>query len=175
MLEDGQDRRLATWGAATFHVVLVITSVALGLYQLGALGDTLSILDTGSGLALFLVLWCSTWWSTRRATAEISAGNLQGQELLRIFVRGPLWGGLNGVLFFLALAVPVVIYLFVSKLSPAAGMSDSIPALLSGAITLLVAGSFLALVIGSVIGLFFVAIDLALLRVLAVVLKAINS
>ncbi|MGH7209145.1 MAG: hypothetical protein ACREIL_07160 [Nitrospiraceae bacterium] len=166
---------MATWGAATFHVVLLITSVALGLYGLGALGDTLSTLDTGSGLALFLVLWCTTWWSTRRATAGISMGNLEGQELLRIVLRGPLWGGLNGVLFFLALAVPVLIYLFISKLTPAAGMSDSIPALLSGAITLLVAGSFLAFIIGSVTGLFFVVIDLAFLRVLAVLLKVINS
>lgn len=93
---------LAAWCLATFHVTVVLTTVLVVTHAYGVVGDLLASLDPVIGIALFVLLWATTWVTTRRALDE---GLLSGEAATgTVAIEGGLWGGVDGAAFFLALA-----------------------------------------------------------------------
>lgn len=108
-MADGAEARtdpLATWCLATFHVTVVLTAVLVVAHGAGVVGDLLASLDPVTGIALFVLLWATTWVTTRSALDE---GLLSGERSVgRVALEGSLWGGVDGAGFFLALAVTLL-------------------------------------------------------------------
>jgi hypothetical protein len=135
---------LLVWALASFHaaVLLVVPLWLAHLVAPVALGGLLDGLDTLVGVALFLVLWGSTWWSNRRylATSEFEAPR-------GTVVAGAKWGAVTG----LPLLGCVVL----------AALVATNPVF---AVLLLVVGSVAAPLVGSVVGAAFAGVDLAVDR-----------
>ena len=149
---------LLVWCLAGFHsaglVILLVTIV----YLTGSLGDALDGLSTAVGLGLYGVLWATSWWVTRRAVAGLDLidpdQTVDGRALLG---RGTLWGGVNGVLFLLAVLVLVSVELI--------GDEDvSVQGFVTILAIFLVAGGGVAFVIGSAVGFAFATIDWLLIE-----------
>ncbi|UPW00158.1 hypothetical protein M0R88_16795 [Halorussus gelatinilyticus] len=152
------DDPLVVWALASFHTA-ALTAVLVGaIYLSGALGDLLSGLDTLLGLGLYLGLWATTWWTTRRAFAAIGAAGRDG-PVSRSVVLGTAgkWAGVDGVLF---------LWVLVGVFAASTVSVESVD--LRGVFYFLaIAGvaSLLAFVVGAIVGLLFAALDLAAFRV----------
>jgi hypothetical protein len=158
------------WGLATFHTTAFVVVLTTLLHLAGGLSPGLRSLNTLVGLALFGVLWLSTWWTTRKlvrgarwhwSSGETPhpsqpASSTDGGSLLGWLGLGTLWGGVNGVLF----VVVTFIVLALAEL-PAQG-----PGLLL-AVGMVVVPVVVAFVVGAAVGLLFATIDLALVEVAA--------
>ncbi|WP_162224216.1 hypothetical protein [Halorussus salinus] len=152
------DDPLVVWALASFHTAALTALLVGALYLSGALGDLLGGLDTLVGLGLYLGLWATTWWTTRRAFAAIGAAGRDGPVSRSVLVgTGGKWAGVDGVLF-LWLLVGVVVASSVSVGS----------ATVEGALYLLAfvgVATLLAFAVGAVVGLLFAALDLAAFRI----------
>ncbi|UPV74108.1 hypothetical protein M0R89_16405 [Halorussus limi] len=148
------DDPLVVWTLASFHTAALTAVLVAALYLSGALGDLLAGLDTVVGLGLYLGLWASTWWTTRRAFAAIAAAG-DDASLSVVLGTGGKWAGVDGVLF-LWILVAVVVFPVGSVEGPEAVLSF---------IAVVGVGSLLAFVVGTVVGLLFAALDLAAFRV----------
>jgi hypothetical protein len=136
---------LSAWALASFHaalLVLVPLALAHGVAP-NAVGGLLAGLDTLVGVALFLVLWGSTWWSNRRYLAACEFGDSRG-----VLRAGARWGAVTGLPLFGC----VVVAAFVAT-NP------------TFALLLLVVGGLAALLVGAAVGALFAALDVALDRV----------
>jgi hypothetical protein len=135
---DAPDPLLA-WGLASFHAaVLLVVPLWVGhAVAPVALGGLLDGLDTLVGVALFLVLWGSTWWSNRRYLATSALETPRGTV-----VAGAKWGAATG----LPLLGCVVLAALVAT-SPVF------------AAVLLVAGSVVAPFLGAVVGAVLAGVD----------------
>lgn len=103
-------RRLVVWALATFHATLFVLLPLYFLYRAGVLAHVLAGLNTAVGLALFLALWLTTYYVTRRAFKGLrwhSAGVTVDGAVL--YGRALRWGGLNGVLFLAILALGLLL------------------------------------------------------------------
>ncbi|WP_132061363.1 hypothetical protein [Halorussus amylolyticus] len=144
------DDPLVVWSLATFHAALLVVLLVVGLYPSGLLGWVLSGLDTSVGIALYLCLWASTWWTNRQCLSELG----EDASLLAVVGLGGKWGGVNGVVFFWVL--------FAVAVAPAFGLRAAvIPSLL----VFLGIGTVLALGIGGFVGCVFAALDTAAFRI----------
>jgi hypothetical protein len=143
---DGDDA-LSAWALATFHAaaLLVVPLTLAHVVAPDALGDILAGLDTLVGLALFLVLWGSTWWTNRRYLAACAFADASGTLAV-----GARWGAVTG----LPLLGCVAVAAFVATNPTFAAL-------------VLVAGGLLAPLVGAVVGVGFAALDVALDRVAA--------
>ena len=148
MAESPPTDRLLVWSLATFHTGLFVICLVIVLYWNGTLGDLLHNLNTLIGLTFFVVLWCTTWWCTRKARRGITlltpAGLLPSGELLS---RGTAWGGVNGILF------AVILFLGL-------GISSTIPAPLYALFL-----SIPAFFIGGIVGVLLAVVDSTLLAI----------
>lgn len=147
----GEDPLLA-WALASFHatLLLVVPLTLVHAVAPGVLGDLLADLDTLVGVALFVVLWGSTWWSNRRYLAASDADDV-GSTL----VTGAKWGSVTGLPLFGCLVLAVLV-----ATNPAfAGL-------------LAVVGAVVAPLVGAVVGAVFAGVDLALDRVARAALSA---
>ncbi|MFC4449890.1 hypothetical protein [Halorussus aquaticus] len=143
---------LVVWALATFHVAALVAVLVVALYRAGSLGDLLGGLDTVVGLALYLALWASTWWTTRRVLGAVADAGTDASALT-VVGAGGRWGGVNGVCFLWLLLFVVAV--------PGADVT------LAGVLYFLAfggIGSILALGIGGIVGMLFAATDLALFR-----------
>lgn len=148
--EDGDvttDDPLAPWALASFHAsLLVLVPLALAhAVAPAAVGDVLGGLDTLVGVALYLVLWGSTWWSNRRYLAACEFRDASGT--LRA---GARWGAVTGLPLLVCVAVVALV-----ATNPAF------------AALVLVAGGLLAPLVGAVVGALFAAVDVGLDRLAA--------
>lgn len=149
--------RLPEWALATFHTTVFVTTALTILYVGGGLGDLLASLNTLLGLAAFGGFWLVTWWTTRQAVRGISWAGLDAPlPFRRIVTYGAQWGGINGVLIFLAILVVVVTFLLVTE--PA----ELVNVALFLALAALVA-SLVSFIVGAVVGLLLALVDSALL------------
>lgn len=154
-----RDNRLLIWCLSGFQTAgLVLVLVAL-LYRADELGETLDDLNTAVGLGLYIALWATNWWATRKAVEGLDLIDpdrpVTGIALLG---RGFLWGGVNGILFLLALLGPILVVIVADGNVTVLGMI----ALLA---YVLVLGGIASFVFGSIIGLAFALIDWALLEI----------
>src|SRR4051794_32447742 len=101
----GSDRVLG-WALGTFHTALFVLAIAFFLYQKGGLGDALRNLSTPLGLVIYALLWTITCWSTGRA---IKGTDWSRFEMSNAVGKGPLWGGVTGVAFFVAVVALIVV------------------------------------------------------------------
>jgi hypothetical protein len=143
---DGDDA-LSAWALASFHAAtLLVVPLALAhSVAPEAVGGLLAGLDTLVGLALYLVLWGSTWWTNRRYLAACTFADASGT-----LGAGVRWGAVTG----LPLLGCVVVAAFVATNPTFAAL-------------VLAAGGLLAPLVGAVVGVGFAALDVALDRVAA--------
>lgn len=147
---------LVAWALGTFHASVFVLVIVSAMYAGGGLGFLLQGLDTVLGLLLFVVLWATTLYTTRRALAGSAA--LFAPQDRRGFARRALrWGGVNGVLFLAALV-------FVFVLRPALTMPGASPlgTIFLGVAALAPIAFIVAFVAGAALGQVFAGIDLAL-------------
>jgi hypothetical protein len=135
---------LLVWALASFHaaLVLVVPLTAAHAVAPSGVGGLLAGLDTLVGVALYLVLWGSTWWSNRRYLAASEFDDLRGT--LRA---GAKWGAVTGLPLFLCVVV--------------AALLVTTPVF---AALLLVVGGLVALLVGGVVGATLAGVDVALDR-----------
>jgi hypothetical protein len=144
------------WILGTFHTVALALVLLLLVYPRGGLGATLVNLSTVTGLALFVALWTTTLFTTRRAIAGL---DLLGGATAGFHRRALRWGGVNGMLFFVCLVAILVVNAILTA-PPAAN---------AGAIFLTAAfygmfGLAFAFVIGALVGIVLATLDLGALR-----------
>jgi hypothetical protein len=148
--------KLVTWSLATFHATAFVLAIVLFAYSRGALGAGLSGLNTFVGLGLFMALWATTYFTTRRA--------LQGLDLIASARdrggyprRAIRWGAANGMSFLVILGV-VAVGTAIANTSPGQVTSGILfPALFIAPIALIVSAA-----VGGVVGAVFGIIDLGL-------------
>ncbi|WP_254543181.1 hypothetical protein [Halomarina pelagica] len=141
---------LLVWALGAFHAAFLVASLVALLHVTLSLGDLLRGLDTATGLALYLVLWATTWWTARAVLARATVG--ESVDRLALVKRGVLWGGVAGVCFLLALVLVV--------LAPRLLVEGEFVAL--GLVTGI--GVVIALVVGGLVGGLFALLDLLLFR-----------
>jgi hypothetical protein len=152
-------RALVLWALATFHTTLFVLALVVLLYSRGSFGATLASLNTLVGLGLFLALWITTYFTTRRA--------LDDQDLLAETFDRPLfgrrvvrYGAVNALAFLLVLAVVLIVGSMAA--TPRGGNPFGVLGLA------LIASPFavsVALVVGGIVGVTLGAVDLLLLSV----------
>jgi hypothetical protein len=143
---DGRgDDPLLAWALASFHatLLLVVPLTLVHAVAPGVLGDLLADLDTIVGVALFVVLWGSTWWSNRRYLAASDA-----DDVVATLVTGAKWGSVTGLPLFGCLVLAVL-----------AATNPTFAGLLA------VVGAVVAPLVGAVVGATLGGVDLALDRV----------
>lgn len=147
---------LVVWGLSTFHAALLVAVLVTLLYVYAPLGKLLQGLSTIVGLAVYLVLWATTWWTTRAALRRESV--LEGATTIGVVEQGIAWGAITGVIFLLGIVLLVLTPQFLPQ-----GYVVSL-AFISAI------GSVVAFVIGALVGGMFALIDVFLFRLTGLVI-----
>lgn len=150
---------LLWWVLGSFHTSVFALALLLLLYPRGSFGATLQGLSTLSGLAIFVALWATTLFTTRRALAGLNWLDDDPAQMAAFFRRALRWGGVNGLLFLIALGA----ILLLSALITASG-SITRPALTFGAFIFWI-GLVVSYAVGALAGVTFGALDIAALRI----------
>lgn len=148
---------------ATFHTALFTLVPVTLLHWTGALGDLLGGLSTTVGLALYALLWATTWWTNRRLLAATPFTRGAAWPVLKASVK---WGGVTGSLFFVELVgVAVLQAAVVGQLGPPELESVLFLAFFATLATLV------AFVVGALVGVVQAALDLLALWIVTDVLS----
>ena len=138
----------------TFHLLIAFLPLLWLQYSDGELGRTLEGIGTLNGIILFIALWGTTFWATRRAL-RMAAPFASGSET----TVGPsqvsaVWGGVNGMMFFGAIILLVLINTF-------GGLRDEFgsPSQLALYGAFLAAGTIAAAIVGATLGFMLSVID----------------
>jgi hypothetical protein len=160
MPEHPRLRALLDWSLAAFHAGFLFAVLIALVYAGGGLGNLLSGLNTWLGLGLYAVFWATTWWTTRRAARGFAWSALDRPAALagRLW-RVALWGGLNGVLFFLIVLGLIVGNVLALVLVGRAQASEILSFVVFGGAI----GAAVSFVAGVVVALLFALLDGALL------------
>src|SRR5687767_3372307 len=150
---------LLWWVLGSFHTSVFGLALLLLLYPRGSFGATLQGLSTLSGLAIFVALWATTLFTTRRALAGLNWLNDDPAQMAVFFRRALRWGGVNGLLFLSALGT----ILLASALLTAPG-SLTRPALTFGSFIFWI-GLVVSYAVGALVGVTLGALDIAALRI----------
>jgi hypothetical protein len=150
---------LLWWVLGSFHTSVFGLALLLLLYPRGSFGATLQGLSTLSGLAIFVALWATTLFTTRRALAGLNWLDDDAAQMALFFRRALRWGGVNGLLFLIALGA----ILLASALLTAPG-SITRPALTFGAFIFWI-GLVVSYAVGALVGVTLGAVDIAALRI----------
>lgn len=146
--------RLVSWVLGTFHAAFLITVAVVVLYLTGGLNSLLDSLGTLPGLALFLALWFTSVWSSRRALRGALGPGLEVMlPTSDVVGRAFICGGLNGLAFlpFLALILGIVALIQSPTSAPFV--------VLVGGIVFASFGAVAAFIIGSIVGVLFAGLD----------------
>lgn len=167
--------RILTFGLATFHTLSFIIIVVVFLYSQGTLGSLLEGLNTLAGYAIFGALWATTWWTTRKALRgyfkgiDHDGGESQIAEMMRgefqlsqVIANGVIWGGVNGILFLIALALILLIYISALTLAALLGGSTNPEASVT-LILFAMIGSPVGAIVGGMVGFILALVDGAIL------------
>lgn len=155
---------LLAWVLGTFHTSIFGLALLLLLYPRGRFGDTLAGLSTLSGLAIFIALWATTLFTTRRALAGLNWLDDEPAQMAVFFRRALRWGGVNGMLFLAALGLILLLSALVTAPSSIA------PALIFF-VFIAAVGLVFSYVIGALVGVTLGAVDIAALRIARAVLR----
>jgi hypothetical protein len=150
---------LLWWVLGSFHTSVFGLALLLLLYPRGGFGAALGSLSTLSGLAIFLALWATTLFTTRRALAGLNWLEDDAAQMTVFFRRALRWGGVNGLLFLIALGA----ILLLSALITAPG-SITRPALTFVGFIFWI-GLVVSYAIGAIVGVTLGALDIAALRI----------
>ena len=154
------------WVLGTFHTSVFGLALLLLLYPRGGFGAALAGLNTLSGLAIFLALWAITLFTTRRALAGLNWLDDDPAQMALFYRRALRWGGVNGLLFLIALGA----ILLLSALVSAPG-SITRPALtFFGFIAWI--GLVVSYAVGAIVGVTLGAVDIAALRIARAVIHS---
>lgn len=99
------DVRLMAFILPPFHLVVLTLILVMVAYASGSLGQQLESIGTLSGIVLYVVLWLSTTWTTRRAIGQALSQSADPRGVPSPTMVAMKWGGINGILFFVALLV----------------------------------------------------------------------
>ena len=144
-----------SWALGTFNSAVLALALLLLLYPRGRFGDTLAGLSTLTGLALYVALWATTVYATRRALDGIDLlGDVRAGD--RFFGQALRWGGFTGVAFLLEAGLIQIVSLALGGNLPIGSLAFLIP---FGVI-----GSMVAFVVGALIGVTLGAVNLAGVR-----------
>ena len=150
---------LVGWVLGTFHTSVFGLVLLLLLYPRGGFGATLSGLTTLSGLAIFIALWATTIFTTRRALSGLNWLEDDPAQMAIFFRRALRWGGVNGLLFLVALGVILLLNAVLTTQASITSPALTVFAFI-GAI-----GVVVSYAIGAVVGVTLGALDIAALRV----------
>lgn len=143
---------LIGWGLSAFHAATLVVVLVTLLYLWVPIGELLGGLQTVVGLALYLALWATTWWTNRRWLREtrlmVDSTSPNRSSFIRTSFR---WGGVTGLGFFIALVI--------LALAPQTVPNSLFPVLI------VLIGVIVAFAIGGIIGCIFAFTDLALLKI----------
>lgn len=159
MTEAPRVNGLLWWVLGSFHTSVFGLALLLLLYPRGGFGATLGSLSTLSGLAIFVALWATTLFTTRRALAGLNWLADDPAQMAVFYRRALRWGGVNGLLFLVALGA----ILLLSALVTAPG-SITRPALTFVGFIFWI-GLVVSYVVGAIVGVTLGALDIAALRV----------
>lgn len=147
------------WTFGTFHATMLGIILLRSVYPGGGLAQTLSGLNTITGLALFIALWTTTVLTTGRAFRGLDlfgGGAVTGA----VYRRALRWGAANGVLFLVAAGA-----ILVANTLASAAPTVQVGAILAIAAFQMIIGALFAFVIGAIAGLVLATVDLAALRI----------
>jgi hypothetical protein len=150
---------LLAWVLGTFHTTVFGLALLLLLYPRGGFGAALGNLSTLSGLAIFVALWATTLFTTRRALVGLNWLDDDPAQMAVFFRRTLRWGGVNGLLFLIALGA----ILLLSALVTAPG-SITRPALTFVGFVFWI-GLVVSYVVGALVGVTLGALDIIGLRI----------
>jgi len=156
---------LLAWVLGTFHTTVFGLALLLLLYPRGGFGAALGNLSTLSGLAIFVALWATTLFTTRRALAGLSWLDDDPAEMAIFFRRALRWGGVNGMLFLAALGAILL-------LSALATAPSSITPALIFFVFIAAIGLVVSYVVGAIVGVTLGALDIAGLRIARAVIHS---
>jgi hypothetical protein len=159
MIEAPRMNGLVDWVLGTFHTSVFGLALLLLLYPRGGLGATLQGLSTLSGLAIFVALWATTIFTTRRALSGLDWLADDPAQMAVFFRRALRWGGVNGLLFLAALGAILLLNTLVTARDSFTSPALTVFAFI-GAI-----GIVVSYAIGAVVGATLGAVDIAALRV----------
>jgi hypothetical protein len=144
------------WSLAAFRTTSFMIGVIMSLHVRGSLAGSLRRLDTTTGFGLFLVVWATTWFATRRGLRELERVDTASSAatVMSTIVAGA-W---NGLYVFGAL---VLGFLAASIITQGPGAVPVIPVFAIGSVI----GGTVAFTIGAIVGLFYGMIELFVSRV----------
>jgi hypothetical protein len=149
---------------STFQAgALVVLIVAL-LFRGGSLGETLDDLDTSVGVAVFAWLWLTGFYCTLKAVVRMGLQSLRDDPLPDMLAGGIVWGGTNGVLFFLGVLLALVLYGAANFDSDGEPVLAAAVSALAFAMVAVVIGSVVAWVFGAAAGFVFAVVHRVLLQ-----------
>ncbi|SDL98811.1 hypothetical protein SAMN04487949_0412 [Halogranum gelatinilyticum] len=152
---------------ATFHTALFTLVPVTLLHWTDALGDLLGGLSTTVGLALYALLWATTWWTNRRLLAETPFTRGAEWPVLKASVK---WGGVTGSLFFLELVGVIVLEALATG-----EVGTPEPTAVLFLLTFVGLATLVAFVVGALVGVVQAALDLLALRVVTDMLSSTAS
>ncbi|HET6702558.1 MAG TPA: hypothetical protein VFH14_12180 [Gemmatimonadaceae bacterium] len=165
MTEAPRVNDLLWWVLGSFHTSVFGLALLLLLYPRGGFGATLGNLSTLSGLAIFLALWTTTLFTTRRALAGLNWLDDDPEQMAIFFRRALRWGGVNGMLFLAALGAILLLSALVT--APGAIMPALIFFVFIAAVGLVVSYG-----VGAIVGVALGAVDIAALRIARAVISS---
>ena len=153
---------LTEWSLTTFHVCLFFASVVFLLYLNGSLRNLLASLNTLLGSALFVAFWITTWFCTSRALRGIPWSAIenpprQPNRVIGLLAFGGMWGGIDGLLFLLALSVTALLVSIFALFQP--GQPSALPLSPILLIFVVAIGSIVAFAVGAIFGVLFGIVD----------------
>jgi len=151
---------LLAWALGTFHACVLGLVLLLLLYPGGRLGQTLAGLETVTGLLLFIALWATSVWTTRRAVADGVWLSTTPTDRAAFFGQALRWGAATGVLFLAELGAIFLVRTLI--VAPGAIMSAGVLGL-AGFAAFASIGMLFAFAIGAVVGVTLGGLDLVAL------------
>lgn len=152
--------RLLAHSLSAFHTIALMVLLLAYEHRSNGLGSALGSLGTAAGVALYLVLWATTSWTTAGALRFFPLAEAKAQSWVAFLRLAVIEGSVNGVAFLWALVLVVTFKTFLTN--PHAILLGA--ALLSLIATLFFT-SIVAGLVGAVIGLVFGLVDRCLLSV----------
>ncbi len=151
---------------ATFQTSVFVFVPLLLVFLKGDLGDQLEELDSRLGIALFLLLWLTTFYCTLRALGEVGLDTMRSDPTVAMLVKGAQWGAIDGMIFFVVLAVSILGYAVIgaSGNDHESAFIGTVSVILLG-LTVTVVGGVVALIIGGIAGLIAAIIEVPLIYV----------
>ena len=163
--------RLLLWSLATFHTAFFFAAFVAALYLNGSIADLLASLNTLVGTAVYLLLWATTWWTTRQAWRALKWERLDDPlDVTALLGMGTLYGGINGMLFLSVIAlvaIPVGLAAIIVEAIRLGRLEDMAGLVAAGFFSLIVLAiaEVVAFGIGALVGLLFAIVDGVLLHI----------